>query len=140
MGRRLNARGALARFENGSKVYLDVDDLVENLEGFDKIKVVTTAEMWRKGTIPELYSLYAAEAAPYFNMVNFMTWQESKEAAIIRVLDSGLPPSQIDPIHANFNIDEGLFSITNGITRIRVYNQRGIDYIPSKLYLCDNSI
>ncbi len=135
-----NARGALAKFENGSKVYLDVGDLVENLEGFDKVKVITTAEMWRNGTVPEIYSLYAAEKVPYFNMVDFMTWQESKEAALIKALDSGLPPAQMDPIHANFNIDRGLFSISNGITRIRVYNQQGIDYIPSKLYLFDDSL
>jgi hypothetical protein len=134
-----NARGALAKFENGSRVGLDVGDLIENLEGFDMIKVLTTAEMWRNGSVPKKYSLYTECMMPHLDMVNFMTWQEGKEADIVRALDSGLSPSQMGPIHANFNIDRGLFSIANGITRIRVYNKKRIDYIPAKLYLGDNS-
>jgi len=130
----------LSKFENGSKVGLDVENLVGNLVLNDKIKVLTTVEMWKNGTVPEIYSQYARIRMPQFNMVNFMKWQEGKEAAIIRALDSGLSPSQMGPIHANLDTDYGLFSIAQGITRIRVYSQRGIDYIPARLYLCNNSV
>jgi len=120
------------KFKSGSIVPLKVKELVRNLTIYDQIKALTTVEMWKNNQVPREYAVYARTMMPIYDMVHFMTWQQSKEKGIEEELDSG---RIIHPIHATLNVHYDSFSITDGITRIRVFNQRGLEYIPTELYL-----
>ena len=135
MKRLIDRLGLGEEFQIGSVVPLKVRELVTHLDIHDQIKVLTSAEMWRRGKVPKKYVSYAQTKTPNLDMVHFMTWQQSKEAGIIEELDSGITPDKVHPIHATLNLYSNRFSITDGITRIRIFNQRGIEYIPTKLFL-----
>jgi len=62
------------------------------------------------------------------------TWTRSKEYAIERLLDSGLHPDKIHPISLALYPGKEEFSVTDGITRLRVFRKRGIEKIFARLY------
>ena len=121
-------------FTNGAKISLNLGYLINNLCTHDKIKVMTTSQMWETLNVPKKYMEYQKKVQN-INMINFMKWQESKEKGIEKILDRGLPPEKIDPIIANYNLAKKYFTITNGITRIRIFKKRNIDKINANIFL-----
>ncbi len=61
-------------------------------------------------------------------------WTLSKEYVIDELLDSGMSPDDIFPIRVALHPLREEFSVTDGITRLRVYKRRGILSIRVKIF------
>ncbi|MFH0962276.1 MAG: hypothetical protein V1820_06360 [archaeon] len=58
-------------------------------------------------------------------------WQVSKERRIRELLDAGKKPY---PIDLSLEPNAELFVVGDGVTRLRVYRERGIEFVEAKLY------
>ena len=64
---------------------------------------------------------------------NADAWTLSKEHTIDELLDFGLSPEEVYPIHVVIRSHE-TYLVSDGITRLRVFKRRGIEKIYAKIY------
>ncbi len=62
------------------------------------------------------------------------SWTLSKEWVIDELLNSGISSEDIHPIRVAFHPLREELSVTDGITRLRVYKRRGILEVRAKMY------
>ncbi len=65
---------------------------------------------------------------------NADSWTVSKEYLINELLDSGMSSDEIYPIRISLHPLREELSITDGITRLRVYKRRGMLEVRVKMY------
>ena len=107
-------------FNDGEVFLLNTDYILEHLIFEDVIKSSTNSNYRRERGNKQA--------------TNFMLWQEGKEARIEKVIDELLNPLDIDPIKLRLHQTKELYTVIDGISRLRSFNKNNITTIPTRLY------
>ena len=117
----LNEKVWLKRqFNDGDIFSLDVNYLLEHLTFEDVVKSSTNSDYWRKkGNI---------------SARNFLLWQEGKEARLEKTVTKLKDPMKLEPIQVALHPTLEMYSVINGISRLRYFSKHQISDIYLRLY------
>jgi hypothetical protein len=108
------------QFSDGDCFQFDINYLLEHLTFEDVVKSSTTSAYWKqRGNI---------QAA------NFLSWQQGKEARLEKVVDELRDLEKLDAIQLALHPKLEMYSVINGISRLRLYGAHHVLKINTRLY------
>ncbi len=115
-----NKKWLKRQFNDGEVFLLNTNYILEHLVFQDVIKSSTNSNYWQnKGNK---------------QATKFMLWQEKKESQIEKIVDELPTPLEIHPIKLALHPTLELYSVIDGISRLRYFNNKNIINIRAKLY------
>ncbi|MGV8086222.1 MAG: hypothetical protein ACP5N1_01200 [Candidatus Woesearchaeota archaeon] len=108
------------QFINEDIFLINVNYILEHLTFEDVVKTSTSSDYWKKkGNI---------------QATNFLLWQEGKEARVEKVIKELENPLKIHPIKIAVHPTLELYTVMDGISRLRTFHKNNIEKIYTRMY------